>query len=848
MANKTRKSLAVASSISLGIGTALVGFAPAANAVEPVSLSPLAGTSYTVSALDDFQLKALFTNAAVSGGPEVLKFRIVDADEGLTVNADDGSGYDQDGDDEADATDNAGDVLVPALDADDKDAVVATALTDGNEGTAAEFILVPAADATFSVTVQAWMDFDADGSIDADEYKSPVRTVNFIKSADLDWTLTSVQPSLGDANLEATLVSDDGINLSQTAGEVEIAMATYDAAGGADKYTPIGDTEEDGNDGVFDVGIDTDADGLVEEAFGGNGVTAATYVFAGLYNGAEVTSEQFRVVGAGTAAAVAVPSLVASADNKGVTIREGANSVVVESEVTDGDGDPVGAGVTATVTLSDVDLTADTSISAGGKTLEADGDDVSFTTTTNADGKVVFTVSGLADQSADDSFNVAIKVDALAAVNDDFDVTAEDTASFVSHNLLGTNAVLKVTEGSSYTLTYAAVDNFDQPETRNMRVKLNDGGDVTKFADVRNGVAQFTVTDDADVAEVWTATLQIYNTADGAYEDEGIADVAITPVVGTSNAASSVTSIVDENVDLNLAALDAANTRLGEAAPTVNNESSDITGVVTDSTGAGTYAQVTISAPGVLFNVVTDAGTNLYVLNSVTVSTNAAGTYGGVTAISNTSGETTVTVSAGTASEDVVLTFAAAAATTATAATLNIANAEQGKTMTVSGVVTDKYGNAVDNEDGDIKITYTGPGFINGALPTTTDADGAFKFQVLIGANDTISGSVTVDVDGNSDGDFTDDNDFEVSKDLAPAAPADSTKVNAGSFKGYVAVYAKGHEGKRLSAKIGNDWVVVESLASNFERIVDFTGAGYTISVRIYIDRVLEDTIVVTTK
>jgi hypothetical protein len=845
MANKTRKSLAVASSISLGIGSALVGFAPAANAVDPVTLTPLAGTSYTVSALDDFQLKALFTNEAISGGPEVLKFRVVDADAGLTVNADNGSGYDQDGDDEVVEADNAPDNVVPALDA-DKAAVVLTALTDGNEGTAAEFILVPAADTTFSVTVQAWMDFDADGVIDADEYKSPVRTVNFIKSADLDWTLTSVQPSLGDTNLEATLVSVDGINLSQTSDEVEIAMATYNAAGGNNKYTVIGDTEED-SDGVFDVGIDTDADGLVEEAFGGNGVTAATYVFVGLYNGAEVTAEQFRIVAAGDADAVAVPSLAASDDVKGVTIREGANSVVVESAVTDG-GVSVGAGYAATVTLTDVDLKADTSITAGGKTLSAGGDAVSFDTVTNADGKVSFTVSGLSAQDDGDSFNVAIKVDALAAVNDDFDVTAEDTASFVSHNLLGTNAILKVTEGSSYTLTYAAVDNFDQPETRNMRVKLNDGGAVTKFADVRNGVAQFTVTDDADVDEVWTATLQIWDAANGVYDDEGIADVAITPVVGASNAASTITSIDDEDVDLNLADLTAANTRLGETAPTVNNESSDITGVVTDSTGAGTYAQVTISAPGVLFEVATDAGSNLYVLNSVTVRTNAAGVYAGVTAISNTSGETTVTVTSGSASEDVVLTFAAAADNTATAATLTVTNAAQGKTMTVSGVVTDKYGNVVDNAAGDIEITYTGPGFINGDLPTQTDANGAFKFQVLIGAADTISGSVTVAVDGNSDGDFNDDEDFEVSKDLAPAAPAADTKVNAGSFKGYVAIYAKGYAGDRLSAKVGKDWVVVPALASDFVRVVEYTGAGYTINVPIYINRVLVDTITFTTK
>jgi hypothetical protein len=74
-------------------------------------------------------------------------------------------------------------------------------------------------------------------------------------------------------------------------------------------------------------------------------------------------------------------------------------------------------------------------------------------------------------------------------------------------------------------------------------------------------------------------------------------------------------------------------------------------------------------------------------------------------------------------------------------------------------------------------------------------------------------------------------------------------KVNAGSFKGFVAVYAKGHEGKRLSAKVGNDWVIIPELESNFERIVEFIGsANVDLNVRIYIDRVLTETIPVTTR
>ncbi|MDG2497429.1 MAG: hypothetical protein P8M68_04520 [Aquiluna sp.] len=86
---------------------------------------------------------------------------------------------------------------------------------------------------------------------------------------------------------------------------------------------------------------------------------------------------------------------------------------------------------------------------------------------------------------------------------------------------------------------------------------------------------------------------------------------------------------------------------------------------------------------------------------------------------------------------------------------------------------------------------------------------------------------------------------FEVYTEVAKVQ-----KVNAGSFKGYVAVYAKGYEGHRLSAKVGKDWVIVPSIpaaTNDLYRHVEFTGAGVDVAVRIYIDRVLVDTINLTT-
>ena len=179
-----------------------------------------------------------------------------------------------------------------------------------------------------------------------------------------------------------------------------------------------------------------------------------------------------------------------------------------------------------------------------------------------------------------------------------------------------------------------------------------------------------------------------------------------------------------------------------------------------------------------------------------------------------------------------------------------------GKAKIVTGTVTDMNGNPVDTTaatgSASILVTYTGDaGAPVGTMPTETDADGKFRISVMTGTND--AGTLTLTATYLKLGSATATEDkvtkvHAITVGSGSSAAASDAKVNAGSFKGYVAVYAKGYEGKRLSAKIGNDWVVVESLASNFERVVDFTGAGYTIAVRIYIDRTLVDTITVTTK
>ncbi len=67
-------------------------------------------------------------------------------------------------------------------------------------------------------------------------------------------------------------------------------------------------------------------------------------------------------------------------------------------------------------------------------------------------------------------------------------------------------------------------------------------------------------------------------------------------------------------------------------------------------------------------------------------------------------------------------------------------------------------------------------------------------------------------------------------------------KLTVGAFKGFIAIYTKGYEGQRLSAKVAGKWLVVSSLdetwsGNNYSRTIRSTGAGKSIKVHLYIDR-----------
>ena len=618
----------------------------------------------------------------------------------------------------------------------------------------------------------------------------------------------------------------------------------------------------------------TTAGALVVETFT-PGVTYAAQIVA---DGTAQGTPTYKTVGAASADAVgkAVPTrsenvrLDAGNDWDARSLYTG--DVTFTSAITKA-GVAVGAGVAATVKVTRNTLDADSTVTAGGKTLTSTTADgyIEFAATTNADGKVVFTLSN--DQGkAGDKVTVTVTSDGIASTGQTLtwtDLVAANAVLTVNGNeAAGNKSTARVTieKGGSVTLNFEARDEFGKLLSGDYRVFVDlkskkVGGAASNVAvDLSNGTGSYTFTDASAALGSYTVegTLQKLD-ANLVYQNHGSpeeADTVVTVVASAAASAVSITKTVDTDagdypaietvagvaVDARLDANQAAND-----APSYDaDEEYTISGLVTAAGGVALPgAQVTLSGTGLLFKV-----GNLYTIGSVTVTANAAGQYSGVEVRSNTSGNTTLTVASGAASNTSTLTFDAPATTAG--ATLDVAvpaYVEAGSTFSAVGTLTDKFGNAVDT-GAVMKATYTGPGItIPAALPNETDADGNIKFSVLLGSKDSGTMTVTMSYDQNADGDYTDAKDLVVTKTVTiGTAPAADTKVNAGSFKGYVAVYAKGYEGKRLSAKIGKDWVVVESLASNFERVVDFTGAGYTISVRIYIDRVLMDTIVVTTK
>jgi hypothetical protein len=291
----------------------------------------------------------------------------------------------------------------------------------------------------------------------------------------------------------------------------------------------------------------------------------------------------------------------------------------------------------------------------------------------------------------------------------------------------------------------------------------------------------------------------------------------------------------------------ARNGQLSQIARPAYAEAATINGAVTNSISGVARASAVVTISGgsdLLFSVgETDA------FGSLTTVADDDGFFTFNVYSTKTQTDTVVTMTTPDgASKTQKISFAVPAVTAvSTAVITGPANAMPGSTFTAVATLADVFGNGVDldiDNNGAIDagptfvMTYTGPGVSFGSLPLFTDNNGQAKVQVLLGSNDTGTAVVTVTYDRDGTGVDYAPITATMSVVVGAAAASSDTKVNVGSFKGYVALYAKGYKGQKMTAIVAGKWIKVDSLASDFERVVRYTGAGYSITTKIYIDGV----------
>jgi hypothetical protein len=549
-----------------------------------------------------------------------------------------------------------------------------------------------------------------------------------------------------------------------------------------------------------------------------------------------------------------------------------------------------GANIPITISLKDDVAPANdlgtTTITANGKTLNKAGSTVSFTLLTNSSGQVAFTVT--ADNAkAGESFTI----DATNSIGDSIDQTTVRWEEAAWTLIPAVDGNFEVAPKGSVTVEYTVVNQFGTLADSNYQIAFTraaGAGDRDTVAEYANwsyvapvsstGRASVTIVDNGAAAtegtDTVTATLQKAATAGGAYLNVAGSTDTFTLTYENDIASLTSTAKVSYNGIANAAGTAIAPVYL-ETDPLVNYDSR----VSTDKTAVNKWSANNVEADGVVADANDVADALLRVYGTVTT-TNAAPVSGVAVRLSGTgmnfashaaladitrasndslvvftdatgsyeawvrssvAGTQTISVDAQGATSSVNVRFQESTGVAASMS-LSVPSAlTPGARADVVATVVDKFGKPVSGVT--VNFKDNGPGVLNAAT-ATTDIFGEAQVTLTtvaaesgtntITAFATIAGATVVQTATLTVG--------------ATATAAADAKVNAGSFKGYVAIYAKGYEGSRLSAKVGKDWVVVASLASNFERVVEFTGAGYTINVPIYINRVLVDTIVVTTK
>ena len=260
------------------------------------------------------------------------------------------------------------------------------------------------------------------------------------------------------------------------------------------------------------------------------------------------------------------------------------------------------------------------------------------------------------------------------------------------------------------------------------------------------------------------------------------------------------------------------------------------------------YSDVVVSAPGLMIQ----NADSVTATASDTLTIAANGQTANLKFTSRLVGTYTVTFTSGTATTTSLVVFGVAEGDTGATLTFDKTSIAGGTTTTITGTLKDVNGNPVKTSgSADVNVAWSGKGLPFGNTATMeTDDNGQLKFYVLVLSGEVGDAAIaaTYQPTGLTVSTLNVAVVQAVAVGKAAATAAADQKVNVGSFKGFVALYAKGYAGQKMTAIVAGKWIKVDALASNFERVVRYTGAGYTITTKIYIDGVLTGTFSTVTK
>jgi len=417
----------------------------------------------------------------------------------------------------------------------------------------------------------------------------------------------------------------------------------------------------------------------------------------------------------------------------------------------------LGAGITlrpASTGVTEISVTVNGTKYTSNDTLTA----ATFPVTTDSTGvaSVVVSSSGVTAGSTA-TITVTFTAQNLSAA-----VVATETAATYSVSESNVNDVYSTTPGATTALTYAVKDQFGQAIAGAYRVKaiVTGGTANTYYVNVAAGSATVNVADtQLATASSWTdntvaATLEVQDAATLNWSTQSIT-VGDSTVIHYTTTANNFTSAP---------ALDKVNgSTYSSSAPT---KQSLTTAALADlvapaagspSVGDATWARIALTGANVGGKyTVSASGAFIWAngkANAGSASVQASGAAEYVYIASNTTGTKTVTFVTGAVTKTVDVAFDKSVAVTVVSGVGTaaagakvavgdlVALSQAGRSVDVSAVITDKFGNPLQNAT--VTLSATGVGYLANNGTTTSDASGKVTAKLIVGASETGDAVVT---------------------------------------------------------------------------------------------------------